>query len=366
MPPKCRACVECQISKRGCVTTIPGDVCDRCAIAIPPLRCFYKHSTQGTRNDLFSGSRLVASQLVSFEKPAPDSTCEPAQKMSSHPKTLIVGNEPPLATHHGMSLHNFISSSSSDDNIFRIEPNGEACSGKRMIFEVVPQSNILRRSLVSSSRVKVADDAITVGFVQSTQMLPKKLGSSCTQCLIAFRDLRGESSPWYLGIVGKLFHRMKYHEDDSLNHMDGMLSVYRWTGGTQIVDGCCVPSLFLEKDMHGCSKHLNLDEIEFKKYSGLQFCFLNQICGTLPHDGTLAHDIINKNDDCLQCSPDGPDIFPTRLTRIKKCPPAYVSVVAQSVIRQHVIVENTKPKKDKKSLTFRQRSKITYITGIEL
>lgn len=150
MPPKCRACVECQISKRGCVTTIPGDVCDRCAIAIPPLRCFYKHSTQGTRNDLFSGSRLVASQLVSFKKPAPDSTCEPAQKMSFHPKTWIVGNEPPLATHHGMSLHNFISSSSSDDNIFRIEPNGEACSGKRMIFEVVPQSNILRRSLVSS------------------------------------------------------------------------------------------------------------------------------------------------------------------------------------------------------------------------
>jgi len=121
--PKCRACVECQIAKRGCVTTSPGDSCDRCSSAIPPLKCCCKHSNQGTRNDLFSGSRLAASQLVSFEKPAPDSTCEPTQKMSSHPKTWIGGNEPEfqstLATHHGTSLHNFISSGSSDGNIFR-------------------------------------------------------------------------------------------------------------------------------------------------------------------------------------------------------------------------------------------------------
>ena len=77
-----------------------------------------------------------------------------------------------------------------------------------------------------------------------------------------------------MGIIVELKMRTQEHNNAELNESDGMLSVYKWTGTTKLLeDGSCVPSMFLAETTKDCQEHLTIEHHRFKKGSGLKFYF---------------------------------------------------------------------------------------------
>jgi len=249
---------------------------------------------------------------------------------SSSAKATEIVPEPRLPHHHGIELDSCIQLGHLSDNdpqeassgaLFKLSSSGANCSGVRYIFEVQSTTDQLFLHKVKSARVMPLSPHRCCAFISSSQLCPKQLSRNCEGCLIAFSTNKG---PWYLGVVARLSYRMQQFDNPSLDEFQGSLEVYRWSGGKIVyAEGVFAPLFFQEKDIDSRMQDLIFEQHFFtSRKKSLDMRFLNQFSGPLPLTlSDYAPGIINASDGCLQCSDDGPDVFPLRIWSIEKCPP---------------------------------------------
>ena len=198
--------------------------------------------------------------------------------------------------------------------------NSRSTAGQRSIYRIIPGTNTMRQYDLPS-RVKYNEECNDFAVIESSQLLNKQLKRNCENLLIVYGIFCEEKEcyDWYLGIIASLAYRTQTFEDDDMNEFDGQLKVRKWTGECVYVGGGCIPKLFLAEDEQSALKELTLVTLDFndKNSSNIKVKFVNQFSGSLPINGKMAPDLVNVYDGCLQCSPNGSDIYPLKFRQIK-------------------------------------------------
>ena len=128
----------------------------------------------------------------------------------------------------------------------------------------------------------------------------------------------GIGKKWHLGIVASLKCYVDIEYSAKGEVIDGILAVYKWMGG--LVPACTLgvflPRFYDTNPSSDTIKDMSLEHHPFVKTSPLRLCFLNQFAGPTSEVLPIDSLTINPNDDCVQCSPLGPDIPSLPLSRI--------------------------------------------------
>ena len=262
-----------------------------------------------------------ASNGASFQTAEYDSDSS-SEHVSSHDISRAAQNMTRVeqhTMHHGLDLDEFIDAGDSyNSTIFSTTSEFYSdSSGIRLIFEVSGYSNYLVVHKINS-RIRVNQGHKNVAFIECTQLCPEKLKRNCRNVMIAYTV---DGDRWNLGVIGDLSCRHQRFDDEEMNKYEGCLQVFQWNGNvTKTKNGMIVPSFYLSEDRNDLlANHLDLASIKFKRQSKqFRLCFINQFCGTPPLGGSISPSVINEVDGCVQCSPMGPDILPTRLFHVKK------------------------------------------------
>ena len=145
-----------------------------------------------------------------------------------------------------------------------------------------------------------------------------------------------------------------------------MLSIQQWTGPCEYVHGVLTPSMHLCKTEAERDAHQTIVYYPFGKHSCFTYVPLNQVCGPPPYNGELAWGLTNSIYRLLQCSPNGPDVFPELFRRpfkdnlsVSFSQPKRVAVTVSHTCIPPTIVSNSDGKESTKRKWRKETRKAT-------
>ena len=113
-----------------------------------------------------------------------------------------------------------------------------------------------------------------------------------------------------MGIVSNMvFCLYSQTSHDIQAYVPGLMHVYEWVGPVSLLDSVYVPDIYSLTIHCDLRNHFKLKKLVLSDNT-VSVVFVNQVSGVTPLGSIIDPLCMNDTDQCIQCSPNGPDKWP--------------------------------------------------------